>query len=62
MTGWFTTWTFWVGAIWGASAMAVGLTHWLIEPMGKLLGFDRRVSAGGGVGEHGTEEEEGGDA
>ena len=39
MSGWFTTWTFWVGVFWGASVTFVALVHWLIEPMGELLGW-----------------------
>lgn len=50
MSGWFTTWTFWVGVAWGSSVTAVALTHWIIEPMGKLLGFDQD-SVGGPEGE-----------
>lgn len=41
MNGWFTTWTFWAGATWGASTTFLVLWYWLIKPMGELLGFDR---------------------
>jgi hypothetical protein len=34
------SWDFWAGVIWGASVAAVFLYHWLIRPMGRLLGFE----------------------
>jgi hypothetical protein len=47
MNGWFTTWPFWVGAFWGASVTFVALVHWLIEPMGELLGWRASRSPSG---------------
>lgn len=43
MSGAFTTWTFWIGAGWGASVAAVSLWYWLIKPLGDLLGLSKEV-------------------
>ena len=39
MSGWFTTWTFWVGAVWGFSVACVVLNKLLIRPMARCLGL-----------------------
>lgn len=44
MNGWFTTWTFWVGALWGASVGWLALWFLLVKPMARALGIEPSLS------------------
>lgn len=50
MSGWFTTWTFWVGAGWGCAVGFLFCFYWLARPMARLLGFEPEQSSPGQAG------------